>query len=203
MNLTYYKCRYESGGKEEEAMKSMKKVKLYFKKLVYSELIGMIMENIGKDNWNNNVARKRYGVAFDYDNDELVDIDVVTAMIVIEASRHGHFDEFDYETKTEIVEYIVNEFKELTYKTLHEICVNYRDIDVKCDIHEFMKLREVAIKRDYSKSFSIDDMRWKIISDTELRFRSDLLMDCQRNETLQEYIEDVAFLIFPTKREAA
>lgn len=184
-------------------MKDMKKLKLYFKKLVYSELIGMIRENIGKDVWNNNAHKRRYGVAFDCCNDELVDIDIVTGVIIIEASQQGMFDEFDYETKTEIVEYIVNEFKELTYKTLHEICVNYRDIDVKCDIHEFMKLREVAIKRDYSKSFSIDDMRWKIISDTELRFRSDLLMDCQRTETLQEYIEDVAFSIFPTKREAA
>lgn len=180
-------------------MESMKKVKMYFKKLIYSELIGMIRGNIGKDNWNNNVAKRCNGMAADDD----IDIDVVTAMIIIEASKQGMFDEFDYETKTEIIEYIVNEFKESTYKTLHEICVNYRDIDVKCDIYEFMKLREVAIKRDYSKSFSIDDMRWKIISDTELRFRSDLLMDCQRTETLQEYIEDVAFSIFPTRMEAA
>ena len=177
----------------------MKKVKLCFKKMIYSELIGMIRENIGKDNWNNNVHKRCCGMAADDD----IDIDVVTAMIIIEASKQGMFDEFDYETKTEIVEYIVSEFKELTYKTLHEICVNYRDIDVKCDIYEFMKLREVAIKRDYSKSFSIDDMRWKIISDTELRFRSDLLMDCQRTETLQEYIEDVAFSIFSTRMEAA
>ena len=180
-------------------MESMKRVKMYFKKLVYSELIGMIRRNIGKDVWNNNVYTRCCGVEADDD----IDIDVVTAMIIIEASKQGMFDEFDYETKTEIVEYIVNEFKELTYKTLHEICVNYRDIDVKCDIYEFMKLREVAIKRDYFKSFSIDDMRWKIISDTELRFRSDLLMDCQRTETLQEYIEDVAFSIFPTRMEAA
>lgn len=180
-------------------MKDMKKVKMYFKKLVYSELIGMIRENIGKDNWNNNVAKRCNGMAADDD----IDIDVVTAMIIIEASKSGHFDEFDYETKTEIVEYIMNEFKELTYKTLHEICMNYRDIDVKRDIYEFMKLREVAVRRDYSKSFSIDDMRWRIISDTELRFRSDLLMDCQRTETLQEYIEDVAFSIFPTREEAA
>lgn len=177
----------------------MKKVKMYFKKLVYSELIGMIREHVGKDVWNNNVYTRCCGVAADDD----IDIDVVTAMIIIKASKQGMFDEFDYEMKTEIVDYIVNEFKELTYKTLHEICVNYRDIDVKCDIYEFMKLREVAIKRDYSKSFSIDDMRWKIISDTELRFRSDLLMDCQRTETLQEYIEDVAFSIFPTRMEAA
>lgn len=180
-------------------MKNMKKVKMYFKKLVYSELIGMIREHVGKDVWNNNVYTRCCGVAADDD----IDIDVVTAMIIIKASKQGMFDEFDYEMKTEIVDYIVNEFKELTYKTLHEICVNYRDIDVKCDIYEFMKLREVAIKRDYSKSFSIDDMRWKIISDTELRFRSDLLMDCQRTETLQEYIEDVAFSIFPTRMEAA
>lgn len=177
----------------------MKKVKMYFKKLVCGELIGMIRENIGKDVWNNNVHKRCCGMEADDD----IDIDNVTAMIIIKASKQGMFDEFDYEMKTEIVQFIIDEFKDLMYKTLHEICMNYRDIDVKCDIYEFMKLREVAIKRDYSKSFSIDDMRWKIISDTELRFRSDLLMDCQRTETLQEYIEDVAFSIFPTRMEAA
>ena len=109
-----------------------------------------------------------------YDNNPAIVImatgdDDLTPVSYTHLSKQGMFDEFDYEMKTEIVDYIVNEFKELTYKTLHEICVNYRDIDVKCDIYEFMKLREVAIKRDYSKSFSIDDMRWKIISDTELR----------------------------------
>ena len=180
-------------------MKDMKKVKMYFKKLICGELIGMIRENIGKDIWNNNVHKRCCGMEADDD----IDIDVVTAMIIIKASKQGHFDELDYETKTEIVQFIMNEFKELTYKTFHEICMDYRDIDVKRNIYEFMELREVAIKRDYSKSFSIDDMRWKIISDTELRFRSDLLMDCQRTETLQEYIEDVAFSIFPTKREEA
>ena len=111
-------------------MKDMKKVKIYFKKLVYGELIGMIRENIGKDAWNNNVAKRCYGVTFDYNDDELVDIDVVTAMIVIEASKQGHFDEFGYEAKTEIVQFIMDEFKALTYKTLHEICMDYRDIDV-------------------------------------------------------------------------
>lgn len=181
-----------------KTMKDMKKVKMYFKKLVYSELIGMIRENIGKDNWNNNVHKRCCGVATDND----IDIDVVTAMIIIEASRQGMFDEFNYEAKTEIVQFIMDEFKELTYKTFHEICMNYRDIDVKRNIYEFMKLRESAIKRDYSKVFSVDDMRWRIISDTELRFRSDLLMDCQRTETLQEYIEDVAFSVFPIGEEA-
>ena len=77
-------------------MKDMKKVKLYLKKLVYSELIGMIRENIGKDVWNNNVARRCHDVMLDYNDDELVDIDVVTAMIVIKASKQGRFDEFDY-----------------------------------------------------------------------------------------------------------
>lgn len=177
----------------------MKKVKIYFKKLIYSELIGMIRRNIGKDVWNNNVHKRCCGVAADGD----IDIDVMTGITIIEASKQGMFDEFDYEMKTEIVQFIMDEFKNLMYKTLHEICMNYRDVDVKCDIYEFMKLREVAIKRDCSKLFSVDDMRWRIISDTELRFRSDLLMDCQRTETLQEYIEDVAFSIFPTKREAA
>lgn len=174
-------------------MKDMKKVKIYFKKLIYSELIVMIRENIGKDNWNNNVHKRCCGMAADND----IDIDNVTAMIIIKASKQGMFDEFDYEMKTEIVEYIVNEFKELTYKTLHEICMNYRDIDVKCDIYKFMKLREVAIKGDYSKFFSIDDMRWRVICDTEIRFRHDLAMDSRRTEALQEYIEDVAFSIFP------
>lgn len=184
-------------------MKDMKKVKMYFKKLVYSELIGMIRENIGKNNWNNNVARKCYGVTLDYNDDELVDIDVVTAMIVIKASKQGRFDEFDYEMKTEIVQFIMDEFKALTYKTFHEICMDYRDIDVKCDIYEFMKLRTAAMKRDCSKVFGVDDMRWRVIYDTEIRFRHDLLMDGQRTETLQEYIEDVAFSFFPTREEAA
>ena len=179
-------------------MKDMKKVKMYFKKLVFSELIGIIRENIGKDVWNNNVQARCHGVEA-YDD---IDIDVVTAMIIIEASRQGSFDDFDYEAKTEIVEYIMNEFKELTYKTLHEICVNYRDIDVKRNIYEFMKLRAAATKSDCSKIFSVDDMRWRLIYDTELRFRSDLLMDGQRTETLQEYIEDVAFSIFPTRKVA-
>ena len=98
-------------------MKDMKKVKLYFKKLVYSELIGMIREKIGKDNWNNNVHKRCCGVAADDD----IDIDVVTAMIVIEASKHGMFDEFDYEKKTEIVQFIMGEFKDLMYKTFYEI----------------------------------------------------------------------------------
>lgn len=169
-------------------MKDMKKVKLYLKKLVYSELIGMIRENIGKNAWNDNVARRCHDVMLDYNDDELVDIDVVTAMIVIKASKQGRFDEFDYEAKTEIVQFIMDTFKELMYKTFHEICMDYRDIDVKCDIYEFMKLREVAIKRDYSKSFNIDDMRWRVICDTEIRFRHDLAMDSRRTEALQEYI---------------
>lgn len=176
----------------------MKKVKLYFKKLVYSEMIGIIREKIGKDVWNNNVRARCHG-----DADDDIDIDVVTGITIIEASRHGMFDDFDYDMKTELVQFIMDEFKNLLYKTFHEICMNYRDIDVKRNIYEFMKLRESAIKRDYSKVFSVDDMRWRIISDTELRFRSDLLMDCQRTETLQEYIEDVAFSIFPTREEAA
>lgn len=179
-------------------MKDMKTVKIYFKKLVYSELIGMIRGNIGKDVWNNNVHKRCCGMEADDD----IDIDNVTAMIIIKASKQGVFDEFDYEMKTEIVEYIVNEFKELTYKTLHEICMNYRDIDVKRDIYEFMKLRAAATKMDCSKAFSVDDMRWRIICDTEIRFRHDLAMDSRRTEALQEYIEDVAFSIFPIGEEA-
>lgn len=192
-------------------MKSMKKVKMYFKKLIYSELIGMIRENIGKDVWNNNVARRRYGVAFDYDNDELVDIDVVTAMIVIEASRQGHFDEFDYETKTEIVQFIMDEFKDLMYKTFHEICVRYRDVDVRWDIYEsmykFVYLNEeyysCMLKATRDKNSVTEEMRNELIRVTKLRFNHDLMMDCQRNETLEEYIEDVAVSIFPIKRKAA
>lgn len=180
-------------------MKSMKRVKMYFKKLVYSELIGMIREHVGKDVWNNNVYTRCCGMEADDD----IDIDVVTGITIIEASKQGMFDDFDYETKTKLVQFIMDEFKNLLYKTFHEICMNYRDIDVKRDIYEFMKLRESAIKRDYSKVFSVDDMRWRIMYDTELRFRSDLLMDSQRTETLQEYIENVAFSIFPTRREAA
>lgn len=180
-------------------MKDMKRVKIYFKKLIYSELIGMIRENIGKDNWNNNVHKRCCGMEADDD----IDIDVVTGMIIVEASRHGMFDDFDYETKTELVQFIMNEFKNLLYKTFHEICMNYRDVDVKRNIYEFMKLRAVAMKRDCSKVFGADDMRWRIIYDTEIRFRHDLLMDGQRTETLQEYIEDVAFSIFPTREEAA
>ena len=179
-------------------MKSMKKVKMYFKKLVCGELIGMIRENIGKDVWNNNVHKRCCGMEADDD----IDIDVVTAMIIIKASKQGMFDEFDYEMKTEIVEYIVNEFKELTYKTLHEICMNYRDIGVKRDIYEFMKLRAAATKMDCSKVFSVDDMRWRVICDTEIRFRHDLAMDSRRTEALREYIEDVAFSIFPIRKEA-
>lgn len=180
-------------------MKDMKRIKIYFKKLIYSELIGMIRENIGKDVWNNNVHKRCCGVATDDD----IDIDVVTAMIIIEASKQGYFDEFDYEMKTEIVQFIMDAFKELMYKTFHEICMNYRDIDVKRNIYEFMKLRAAGMKRDCSKVFGVDDMRWRVIYDTEIRFRHDLLMDGQRTETLQEYIEDVAFSIFPMRGEAA
>lgn len=183
-------------------MKDMKKVKMYFKKLVYSELIGMIRENIGKNNWNNNVARKCYGVTFDYNDDELVDIDVVTAMIVIKASKQGRFDEFSYETKTEIVQFIMDEFKELTYKTFHEICIGYTDINVRCNVYEFMKSRAEMMKRNYTHC-NIDDMRYVLIRDTKMRFRFDLMIDCQRAETLEEYIEDVAFSIFPIKKKAA
>lgn len=92
--------------------------------------------------------------------------------------------------------------KALTYKTLHEICMNYRDIDVKRDIYEFMKLRAAATKMDCSKVFSVDDMRWRVICDTEIRFRHDLAMDSRRTEALREYIEDVAFSIFPIREEA-
>lgn len=180
-------------------MKSMQKVKLYFKKMIYSEMIGMIRENIGKDVWNNNVARRRYGVTFDYDNDELVDIDVVTGMIIVEASRQGMFD---YETKTEIVQFIMDTFKELMYKTFHEICMDYRDIDVKCDIYEFMRDKAVMMKMTYS-NHSVDDMRYELIRDTEMRFRPDLMMDCQRAETLEEYNEDVAVSMFPMREEIA
>lgn len=189
----------------------MKKVKLYFKKLVYSELIGMIRKKIGKDVWNNNVAKRRYGVAFDYDNDELVDIDVVTGITIIEASRHGRFDEFDYETKTEIVQFIMNEFKELTYKTFHEICVEYRDVDVKCDIYEFMNkfvyLNEeyysCMLKATIDKNSVVEEMRNELIMVTRLRFNHDLMMDCQRNETIEAYIEDVAVSMYPIKRKTA
>lgn len=179
-------------------MKDMKKVKMYFKKLVYSELIGMIRENIGKDNWNNNVAKRCNGMAADDD----IDIDVVTAMIVIGASKQGMFDEFNYETKTEIVQFIMDEFKELIYKTFHEICMDYMDIDVRRDIYEFMRLRAAATKMDCSKAFNVDDMRWRVICDTEIRFRHDLAMDSRRTEALREYIEDVAFSIFPIGDEA-
>lgn len=187
-------------------MKDMKKVKMYFKKLVYSELIGMIKENIGKNAWNNNVARRRYDVMLGCNDDELVDIDVVTAMIVIKASKQGHFDEFSYETKTEIVQFIMDEFKELTYKTFHEICMDYRDIDVKCDIYEFMKKKAAMMRMSYIHLDiyrDIDDMRYELIRYTEMRFRHDLMIDCQRSETLEEYIEDVAVSIFPMRREAA
>lgn len=192
----------KSSGKEEEAMKDMKKVKIYFKKLIYSELIGMIRENIGKAVWNNNVARKCYGVTFDYNDDELVDIDVVTAMIIIKASRQGMFDEFDYETKTEIVQFIMNEFKELTYKTFHEICMDYRDVDVKCDIYEFMRTKAAMMKKTYSHH-SVYDMRCELIRDTEMRFEHDLIMDCHRKELLRNYIWDIAFSVFPMKKKAA
>lgn len=192
-------------------MKDMKKVKMYFKKLVYSELIGMIRKKIGKDVWNNNVARRRYGVTFDYDNDELIDVDVVTAMIVIEASKQGHFDEFSYETKTEIVQFIMDEFKNLMYKTFHEICVEYRDVDVKCDIYEFMRkfayLNEeyysCMLKATIDKNSVVEEIRNELIRATRLRFNHDLMMDCQRNETLEEYIEDVAVSMYPIKRKAA
>lgn len=179
-------------------MKDMKKVKMYFKKLVYSELIGMIRENIGKDNWNNNVAKRCNGMAADDD----IDIDVVTAMIVIEASKSGHFDEFDYEAKTEIVQFIMNEFKELTYKTFHEICMDYRDVDVKCDIYEFMRAKAAMMKKNYAHR-NIGDMRSVLIRDTEMMFKYDLMMDCQRKELLRNYIWDTAFSVFPTKRKAA
>lgn len=183
-------------------MKDMKKVKLYFKKMIYGEMIGMIMENIGKYVWNNSVARRRYGVTFDYDNDELIDIDVVTAMIVIEASKQGHFDEFDYETKTEIVQFIMDEFKELMYQTFHEICVNYRDIDVKFDIYEFMRAKAEMMKKNYAHH-SVYDMRCELIRDTEMRFEHDLIIDCHRKEPLRNYICDIAFSVFPTRMEAA
>lgn len=182
-------------------MKDMKKVKMYFKKLVCDELIGLIRRNIGKDVWNNNVARRRYGVAFDYDNDELVDIDVVTGITIIEASKQGCFDEFDYETKTEIVQFIIDEFKNLMYKTFHEICMDYRDVDVKCDIYEFMRAKAAMMKKNCTHC-NIDDMRYVLIRDTKMRFRFDLMIDCQRAETLEEYIEDVAFSIFPIKKAA-
>ena len=183
----------------------MQKVKLYFKKIIYSELIGMIRRNIGKAVWNNNVAKRRYGVTFDYD-DDLVDIDVVTGMIVIEASRQGHFDEFDYETKTEIVEFIMDEFKELAYKTFHD-----RDVDVKCDIYEFMhkfvylneEYYSCMLKATRDKNSVTEEMRNELIRVTNLRFNQDLMMDCQRNETLEEYIEDVAVSMYPIKRKAA
>lgn len=187
-------------------MKDMKKVKMYFKKLVYSELIGLIRRNIGKDVWNNNVARRRYGVAFDYDNDELVDIDVVTGITIIEASKQGCFDEFDYETKTEIVQFIMDEFKNLMYKTFHEICMDYKDVDVKCDIYEFMKKKAAMMRMSYIHLDiyrDIDDMRYELIRYTEMRFRHDLMIDCQRSETLEEYIEDVAVSIFPMRKKAA
>ena len=187
-------------------MKDMKKARQYFKKLIYSELIGMIRKNIGKDVWNNNVAKRRYGVAFDCGNDELVDIDIVTGLIIVEASRHGYFDEFGYETKTEIIQFIMDEFKELTYKTFHEICIDYRDIDVKCDIYEFMKKKAAMMRMSYIHLDiyrDIDDMRYELIRYTEMRFRHDLMIDCQRSETLEEYIEDVAVSIFPMKKKAA
>ena len=192
-------------------MKSMKKVKMYFKKLVCSELIGMIRENIGKDVWNNNVARRRYGVAFDYDNDELVDIDVVTGITIIEASKQGRFDEFDYEKKTEIVQFIMDTFKELMYKTFHEICVEYRDVDVKCDIYEFMhkfvylneEYYSCMLKATRDKNSVTEEMRNELIRVAKLRFNHDLIIDCQRNETLEEYIEDVAVSMYPIKRKAA
>lgn len=196
----------KSGGKEEKTMKDMKKVKMYFKKLVCGELIGLIRRNIGKDVWNNNVARRRYGVAFDYDNDELVDIDVVTGITIIEASKQGCFDEFDYETKTEIVQFIIDEFKNLMYKTFHEICMDYKDVDVKCDIYEFMKKKAAMMRMSYIHLDiyrDIDDMRYELIRYTEMRFRHDLMIDCQRSETLEEYIEDVAVSIFPMRKKAA
>lgn len=176
-----------------KTMKDMKKVKMYFKKLVCGELIGMIRKDIGKDVWNNDVHKRRCGMAADND----IDIDNVTAMIIIKASKQGMLDEFDCEKKTEIVQFIMGEFKDLMYKTFYEVCMDYRDVDVKRDIYEFMKLREVAIKRDYSKSFSVDDMRWRLICDTEIRFRHDLTMDSRRTEALREFIEDVAFSLFP------
>lgn len=192
-------------------MKDMKKVKMYFKKLVYSELIGMIRENIGKYVWNNSVARRRYGVTFDYDNDELIDIDVVTAMIVIEASKQGHFDEFDYETKTEIVQFIMDEFKELMYQTFHEICVGYRDINVRWDIYEFMykfvylneEYYSCMLKATRDKNSVTKEIRNELIRMTKLRFNQDLMMDCQRTKTLEKYIEDVAVSMYPIKRKAA
>lgn len=179
-------------------MKDMKKVKVYFKKLVCGELIGMIRENIGKDNWNNNVYTRCCGVAA---NDD-IDIDVVTAMIIIKASRQGMFDDFDYEVKTEIVQFIMNEFKELTYKTFHEICMDYRDVDVKCDIYEFMRAKAAMMKKNYAHR-NIGDMRSVLIRDTEMIFKHDLMMDCQRKELLRNYIWDIAFSVFPTKRKAA
>ena len=101
-----------------------------------------------------------------------------------------------------IVQLIMDEFKSLTYKTFHEICVNYMDIDIKSDIYEFMRTKAAMMKMNYVHH-DIDDMRYELIRDTEMRFKRDLMMDCQRNETLEEYIEDVAFSIFPMRREAA
>lgn len=179
-------------------MKDMKKVKMYFKKLIYSELIGMIRKNIGKDAWNNNVYTRCCGMEADDD----IDIDVVTGMIVIEASIQGMFDEFDYETKTEIVQFIMDEFKELTYKTFHEICMDYRDINVKCDVYEFMRTKAAMMKRTYFHH-SVYDMRCELIRDAEMRFRLDLIMDCHRKELLRNYIWDIAFSVFPMKKKAA
>ena len=90
----------------------------------------------------------------------------------------------------------------MMYKTFYEICMDYRDVDVKRDIYEFMSMRAAAAKMDCSKVFSVDDMRWRIICDTEIRFSHDLAMDSRRTEALREYIEDIAFSIFPMREEA-
>lgn len=178
-------------------MKDMKRVKIYFKKLIYSELIGIIREKIGKDNWNNNVHTRCCGMEASDD----IDVDIVTGITIIEASKQGMFDDFDYEMKTEIVEYIMNEFKDLMYKTFHEICIGYRDINVRCDVYEFMRMKAARMKMNYTHH-NIDDMRYELIRDTKMRFKHDLMMDCQRSETLEEYIEDVAVSIFSMRREA-
>lgn len=186
-------------------MKDMKRVRIYFKKIVYRELIRIIKDDIGKEKWDCNVSRRNWGIAFDdEEEEELIDIDILTGMIIIDAAKNGNFDEFDYEDKKEIVQLIMDKFKNLMHKTFHEICVNYMDIDIRGDIYEFMRTKAAMMKMSYSHH-SIDDMRYELIRDTEMRFKRDLMMDCQRSEmeSLEGYIEDVAFSLFPTRRKAA
>ena len=78
-------------------MKDMKRVRIYFKKIVYRELIRIIKDDIGKEKWDCNISRHNYGVAFDDEEEDLVDIDVITGFIIIDAAKNGDFDEFDYE----------------------------------------------------------------------------------------------------------